>query len=190
MTAHEREHRGDGEGDAQRERQPPEPDVSDGRHREPCGAPARARAVDAKHQSLEQRGRGEHRQHRQHTQAEQRGQRREQQAIAGQCVTGVPVLVPDGEPRAFEQTNAVDLRGEVGGARVDEQPRQHQRKRQRHERAPAARDRVVKRTGVRGATAPDPGPPATEVTVYSLEPLGRSEVAFDRRRSIIGTWRS
>ena len=71
----EREHRGDGERDAQRERQPPDPDVPDCRDGEPSSAPLRGSSVDGEGQPLEQRGGGQHRQGRNHPQAQHRGER-------------------------------------------------------------------------------------------------------------------
>ena len=131
--AHEREHRRQREArrrartpaarSTRRRRPPPQTTPR------PSARPGRTRSSA---QPREQRSRGEHRQRRQQPHAEQRGKRREQQAVARQVVSGVPVLVPHREPEVLEQVQAVDRRREIRRVRVDEQPRRQQRRSDRH----------------------------------------------------------
>ena len=68
----------------------------------------------------------EHRADRQRAHPRQRGQRREQQAVAGQRMAGVPVLVEHPEPDPFVQPEPVGLRRQVRRARVHRQPHAQQ----------------------------------------------------------------
>ena len=105
--------------------------------------PSARRAVRAQRETLEQRDGGEHREHRHQPQPQQRGERGKQQAVAGQIVAGVPVLVPHREAEMFEQADPVDLSRQIGGARIDDQPQ-----RQKHRGHAAARG-AVRRARVR-----------------------------------------
>ncbi len=133
MTAREREHAGERERDAERERQASAPDVADGRQREQAGAGADgpARAVLAQHERFEQDDRRERRRGRERAHPHQPRQRREQQAIAGKVVAGVPVLVEDGEADMFVERDAVGLRGHVGRVRIEREPHGQQERAER-----------------------------------------------------------
>ena len=119
----QREHRSQRQRDPEGKGQAPDPDVRNGRQREPRSAPARPRSVRAQHEPLEQSRRGHRRDHRQRAQAHERRERREQHAVAREQVTRVPVLVPDPKAEALEQLHAVDSPGEIGGARIHQKPR-------------------------------------------------------------------
>ena len=80
-------------------------------------------------------------------------------------VTRIPVLVEHAQPRAFVQSQPIHLRGQIGRARIDEQP-QHQQPRSYPHRD--GRSRGASFMGQRpGATPPSPGP-------CPLEPASRS----------------
>ena len=127
----QRQHRSQRQRDAEGEGQAPDPDVRNGCQREPRSAPACTRSVRAQHEPLEQSRRGHRRDHRQRPQADERRERSEQQAVAREQVTRIPVLVPDRKAEALEQFHAVDGPGEIGGAWSDHEPRQRARSRER-----------------------------------------------------------
>ena len=131
MSASERESGGEREADAEREGDAPDPHIGDSRHGEEGRRPPRRRSIHLEHEPLEQQRGREHREHPHQPQSEQRAKRREQEAVAGQMVARVPVLVPYGEAEPAEEIHPVDLRGEVGGARIGDHPRGQQRSRER-----------------------------------------------------------
>ena len=147
--------------------------------------------------TLEQRDRREHRQRRPPARTpEQRGQRREQQAVAGQVVAGVPVLVPDREPEMREQADAVDLRREIGRARIDEQPHGHERRGDGSPSSPATRARLVRKRPAPGAlphrTSADTGRTRRRIVYSGANRRGgpRSGSGSDRHARIMTAMRA
>ena len=96
-------------------------------------------------------------------QPQQRGEGRKQQAVPGQIVAGIPVLVPHREPEMFEQPDPVHLSRQIGRARIGDQP--HGKKdpghREREEPLGATRRRLRSPTPAGGAIPPGPPTSAT-----------------------------
>ncbi len=139
------EHRGERQRDAEGEGESPQPDVADGGHGEGHPSPPRATPVAISEQHREQRRRGQCAERSGRADTEPCAQRREQEAVAGQVVAGVPMLIPHGEAVGLEQAHAVDLRSEIRRVRVDEQPQDHEDSRREQRRG--RRERLL-------ATAP------------------------------------
>src|SRR5277367_5242343 len=88
-------------------------------------------------------------------------------------MTGVPMLVPHGEPDVFEQVDAVDLRRKIRGARVNQQPDRNQ-----HGGDPPGGERTRKNGRRPGSYRPGPRPTRRRcdgyVLIGTLESLGSS----------------